>query len=200
MKKFLIILLLLLFNTGCIFIADIGNDAPRIKDTAATLDSIPIGTSFETIKNNYSETVQFYESWRSLKAGSVAMYMELLCDKLTYYTFGKPFEDIYNFFRMHPIDLFLNLEEGDLYISPSFIEGNYDRADLYIFFTKDKKYKGYYAYGWCGGNTKEELRFMKEKLLKAGYGKICNYGKGRWEGWQELNSSLQLPLRQHLNK
>ena len=203
MKKILIIFLLL-FNTSCIMISDLTSDGPKIKDVAATLDSIPIGTSFEAIKNNYFETVQFYETFRTVKAVGVAIDMKSLCDDISYNTYGKPFEDTYNFFRMHPIDLFLNLEEGDLYISPSFIEGNYNRADLYIFFTKDKKYKGYYGYGLGsikgGGYTYKKLRGIEAELINAGYGKICDYGKGKWEGWQELNSSLQLPLKQHLDK
>ena len=67
-----------------------------------------------------------------------------------------------------------------------------------------KKYKGYYAYGTGGikggGYTYKKLRGIEAELIQAGYGKICDYGKGKWEGWQELNSSLQLPLIQHLNK
>ncbi len=199
-KIFLIIILTALFNIGCISTSGGSIERPRIKDTAATLDAIPIGTSFEAIRDNYFETVQFYEQLKSLDAYYVAIYIESLCDALVYNTYEKNFEDIYNFFRMHPIDLFLKLEEGDLYGRLSVAEINYNRADIYIFFTKDKKYKGYYGYGWCGGNTKEELRFMKTRLLQAGYGKLCDYGKGKWEGWQELNSSLQLPLIQHIDK
>ena len=177
----IIMILSLLLSTGC-------SHFPTVRSVADELETIPLGASQDKIYlENYKLNIE-------------SVTLQRVLPKMNLWIMRSP--DIQTIYRQWPKGTLLYLVEDDLYYTLPVRDNEYRTGGIHIYFDKEYKYKGYFAYSdmYYSKDTKDRLEKEKQYYTELGINKERERATKRFEKFEQDTHNMEkyypsLPLR-----